>query len=60
MPARLIDPLIVQVSNLNYNANSVIYYQRSTVILTELILGTALLRFVISTFSAVLVTYPHG
>ncbi|KAF8339207.1 glycosyltransferase family 57 protein [Cantharellus anzutake] len=44
LPARLIDPSIVQLLNLNYDATSVVYYQRSTVIVTELVLCAALLR----------------
>ncbi|KAF9516877.1 glycosyltransferase family 57 protein [Hydnum rufescens UP504] len=46
LPARIIDRRIVQLSNLNYDSMSVVVYQRSTVILTELVLGAALLRFV--------------
>ncbi|EJU06232.1 glycosyltransferase family 57 protein [Dacryopinax primogenitus] len=45
-PAYFIDPAITTLSNLNYAAWSCIAYQRSTVILTELVLGAALLRFV--------------
>ena len=45
LPARLIDRRIVDVSNLNYDAWSVIAYQRSTVIISELVLGAALLRY---------------
>ncbi|KAF8313253.1 hypothetical protein DL93DRAFT_2228607 [Clavulina sp. PMI_390] len=44
IPARLIDKRIVDLNNLNYGAWSVIAYQRTTVILTELVLGAALLR----------------
>jgi alpha-1,3-glucosyltransferase len=44
IPASLIDPRIVDLNNLNYNAWTVIAYQRSTVILTELVLGAALYR----------------
>ncbi|KIY67436.1 glycosyltransferase family 57 protein [Cylindrobasidium torrendii FP15055 ss-10] len=44
IPAALIDPAIVDLNNLNYNAWSVIAYQRTTVIITELVLGAALLR----------------
>ncbi|KZW03714.1 glycosyltransferase family 57 protein [Exidia glandulosa HHB12029] len=45
-PARLVDPAIVDLQNLRYDAWSVIAYQRTTVIITELVLGAALLRFV--------------
>lgn len=44
IPAFFIDPKIVDVNNLNYNAWSVIAYQRTTVIVTELVLGIVLLR----------------
>lgn len=43
-PAYLIDPKIVQLDNLNYNAWSVIAYQRTTVIVTELLLGVVLVK----------------
>ncbi|KAF9006492.1 glucosyltransferase [Cyathus striatus] len=46
IPASFIDPKIVQLNNLNYNSWSVVAYQRSTVILTELVLGLALIRFI--------------
>ncbi|EPT02747.1 hypothetical protein FOMPIDRAFT_128814 [Fomitopsis schrenkii] len=46
IPAYFIDPRIVDLNNLNYDAWSVIAYQRSTVIVTELVLGAVLLRFV--------------
>ncbi|CAA7259655.1 unnamed protein product [Cyclocybe aegerita] len=44
IPASFIDPKIVDLNNLNYDAWSVIAYQRTTVILTELVLGAVLLR----------------
>jgi alpha-1,3-glucosyltransferase len=44
IPASFIDPKIVDLTNLNYDAWSVVAYQRTTVILTELVLGVALLR----------------
>jgi len=44
IPAYWIDPQIVDLQNLNYDSWSVIAYQRSTVILTELVLGWALLK----------------
>lgn len=44
IPAYFIDPKIVDLQNLNYNAWSVIAYQRTTVIVTELLLGAVLLR----------------
>jgi alpha-1,3-glucosyltransferase len=40
----MIDPKIVDLNNLNYDAWSVIAYQRATVILTELVLGIVLLK----------------
>ncbi|KAF8493521.1 glycosyltransferase family 57 protein [Gautieria morchelliformis] len=46
IPASLIDPKIVDLKNLRYDAWSVIAYQRTTVIITELVLGAALLRFI--------------
>lgn len=50
IPASMIDPAIVDLNNLNYNAWSVIVYQRATVILFELVLGAALLRSVTPSF----------
>ncbi|KAG8722492.1 glycosyl transferase [Ceratobasidium sp. 394] len=44
LPARLVDPKIVDLNNLQYGAWSVVAYQRMTVILTELVLGAAVLR----------------
>ncbi|KAJ7129797.1 glucosyltransferase [Mycena epipterygia] len=46
IPASFIDPKIVDLNNLNYDAWSVIAYQRTTVILSELVLGAVLLRFI--------------
>ncbi|KAL1709214.1 glycosyltransferase family 57 protein [Schizophyllum commune] len=46
IPASFIDPKIVDVNNLEYEAWSVIAYQRTTVILTELVLGAACLRLI--------------
>ncbi|KAF5393604.1 hypothetical protein D9757_000121 [Collybiopsis confluens] len=46
VPASFIDPSIVDLNNLNYNSWSVIVYQRSTVIITELLLGAVLLKFI--------------
>ncbi|ESK97530.1 dolichyl glycosyltransferase [Moniliophthora roreri MCA 2997] len=46
IPAHFVDSKIVDLSNLNYGAWSVVAYQRSTVILTELVLGIVLLKFV--------------
>ncbi|EJD48577.1 glycosyltransferase family 57 protein [Auricularia subglabra TFB-10046 SS5] len=46
IPARIIDPRIVDLQNLRYDAWSVVAYQRTTVIVTELVLGAALYRFV--------------
>ncbi|KAG6837534.1 hypothetical protein H0H93_007715 [Arthromyces matolae] len=45
IPAAFIDPRIVDLNNLNYDNWTVIAYQRTTVILTELVLGAVLLRF---------------
>lgn len=42
--AALVDKRIVDVNNLNYDSWSVIAFQRTTVIVTELVLGAALLR----------------
>ncbi|KAJ7591180.1 glycosyltransferase family 57 protein [Mycena floridula] len=44
--ASFVDPKIVELTNLNYDAWTVIAYQRSTVILTELVLGAVLVKFV--------------
>ncbi|KAH9940583.1 glycosyltransferase family 57 protein [Amylocystis lapponica] len=45
IPAYCVDSRIVDLNNLNYDAWSVVVYQRLTVIATELVLGAALLRF---------------
>ncbi|KAI0774376.1 glucosyltransferase [Fomes fomentarius] len=45
-PAYLVDPRIVDLNNLNYDAWSVVAYQRATVIVTELVLGVAVLKFI--------------
>ncbi|KAG8763040.1 glycosyl transferase [Ceratobasidium sp. 423] len=45
-PARLVDPNIVDLNALQYGAWSAIAYQRTTVIVTELVLGAAVLRCV--------------
>lgn len=42
IPAYFIDPKIVDLNSLNYAAWSVIVYQRSTVIITELVMAIAL------------------
>jgi alpha-1,3-glucosyltransferase len=42
--ASYVDSRIVDLQYLNYDAWSVVAYQRTTVILTELVLGAALLR----------------
>lgn len=44
--AYLVDPKIVQLDNLGYDAWSVIAFQRTTVILSELVLAGALLKCV--------------
>ncbi|KAI0033756.1 glycosyltransferase family 57 protein [Vararia minispora EC-137] len=46
IPACIIDPKIVDLNNLDYDAWSVVVYQRTTVILTELLLGAVVLRFI--------------
>ncbi|KAI6047285.1 glycosyltransferase family 57 protein [Pisolithus marmoratus] len=46
IPAAYVDPAIVDLHNLGYGSWTVIAYQRSTVILTELLLGAVLLRFI--------------
>ncbi|KIY46608.1 glycosyltransferase family 57 protein [Fistulina hepatica ATCC 64428] len=46
IPASFIDPAIVDLRNLNYGSWSVIAYQRTTVIITELVLAAAVLRFI--------------
>ncbi|KAI6106230.1 glycosyltransferase family 57 protein [Pisolithus croceorrhizus] len=46
IPAAYIDPAIVDLHNLGYGSWTVVAYQRSTVILTELLLGAVLLRFI--------------
>ncbi|KIJ20154.1 glycosyltransferase family 57 protein [Paxillus involutus ATCC 200175] len=46
IPASFIDPGITNLQNLNYDVWSVVAYQRTTVMLTELVLGVALLRFI--------------
>ncbi|KAJ7507690.1 glycosyltransferase family 57 protein [Mycena galericulata] len=46
IPASFVDPKIVDLNNLNYDAWSVIAYQRTTVILSELVLGVVVLRFI--------------
>ena len=44
MFAFLVDPEIVKLDNLNYNAPSVIYFQRGTVILSDLLLNYGALK----------------
>lgn len=46
IPASLLDPKIVDLNNLGYDSWSVIAYQRTTVILTELVLAAAAHRYV--------------
>ncbi|GAW07676.1 glycosyltransferase family 57 protein [Lentinula edodes] len=46
IPASVIDPKIVDLNNLNYDSWSIILFQRTTVIITELVLGAALLKFI--------------
>jgi alpha-1,3-glucosyltransferase len=45
IPAYFVDNKIVDLNNLNYDAWSVIAYQRTTVILTELVLGAVLIKW---------------
>ncbi|KAI5119891.1 hypothetical protein M0805_003695 [Coniferiporia weirii] len=45
IPASLVDRNIVDLNNLNYDSWSVIVFQRSSVIITELVFAAALLRF---------------
>ena len=44
LPAAFIDPQIVNLQSFNYDSWSVIIYQRSSVILTELVLGAVLVK----------------
>lgn len=50
IPANFIDPRIVDLTNLNYEAWTVVAYQRATVIVTELVLGAALLKYDMPSF----------
>ncbi|KAI3337626.1 glycosyltransferase family 57 protein [Xylariaceae sp. AK1471] len=45
-PAKLVDPAMLRVHNLEYDSWKTVYFQRSTVIVTELVLIYALQRFV--------------
>lgn len=47
--ARLVDPAMVRVYNLEYDSWQTIYFQRLTVIITELVLVSALQAFIEST-----------
>jgi len=44
MPACFFDSRIVDLNNLDYGSWSVIAYQRTTVVLSELVLGAALVK----------------
>jgi alpha-1,3-glucosyltransferase len=44
--ARLVDPLMLRVYNIDYDSWETVYFQRSTVILTELVLVYALQRYI--------------
>jgi alpha-1,3-glucosyltransferase len=48
---------MVTLTNLNYGAWSVIVYQRTTVIITELVLGAALLRCADFSFAGSILLY---
>lgn len=50
IPARIFDPQITNLNNLKYDAWSVVLYQRTTVILTELVMAVALLKYVIHSY----------
>lgn len=47
--ARLIDPLMVRVYNLDYDSWQTVYFQRTSVLVTELVLVVALQSFIDST-----------
>ncbi|CDO68706.1 hypothetical protein BN946_scf184652.g33 [Trametes cinnabarina] len=59
IPAYWLDPKIVDLNNLNYGAWSVIAYQRTTVILTELVLGAADRKLASGFLFAVLLNFKH-
>jgi len=44
VPAYFIDRKIVDLNSLNYDSWSVVAYQRTTVVLTEVVLGIVLLK----------------
>ncbi|RMZ74794.1 hypothetical protein DV737_g5738, partial [Chaetothyriales sp. CBS 132003] len=46
LPASIVDPAMLQISNLGYSSWSTIAYQRTTVILSELVLVAALQAYV--------------
>ena len=46
LPAAYVDAKMLNVSNLNYNSTETIYFQRSTVILTEFTMVLALFKLV--------------
>lgn len=51
-PAKLVDPAMLRISNLGYDSWQTIYFQRFTVIITELVLVYALHRHVFPFASA--------
>ncbi len=48
--AKLVDPEMLRISNLGYDSWQTIYFQRATVIITELVLVLALSLYVLSSF----------
>ncbi|RMZ83037.1 hypothetical protein DV738_g1311, partial [Chaetothyriales sp. CBS 135597] len=52
LPASIIDPAMLQITNLGYSSWATVAYQRSTVILTELVLVASLQAYVSSSPAA--------
>jgi alpha-1,3-glucosyltransferase len=59
IPAYFVDHKIVNLNNLNYDSWSAIAYQRTTVILTELVLGAVLIKWVALNYK-VMLSHPMG